>query len=412
MIKKQIRILVVLLLGVSGLKGMVADSRYFPWYPHSYQRAFNERSILESGAFFAVANGARGTEALEHIGIPEIWGIYDQKMISDALMRVHKPTPLLAEWQLQRTIPWQMYGKIAGQGFYLQGELGFENGFSFGGSTSAMHVTSVERFTLPSQTIRDMNLLPSQILELDNERRAMNDLLGLTGAQWSKSGMTDSEVHVRYGILKEYVAKCRKVDAGVFAGLLLPTGVIRDVNNPASVPFGANGHFGYYVGLEGMFELKEDWILGIRLQLEDLLSRTQEMRMPVNDETILYGAIVGPAKVEPGVTVVFCPSFTMADLRDGLGAGIQYTMAVHAGDVWTDKRTDQTIPTTLNDLYEKSKWAAEYLSVSVFYDPNRETRDARTYPIINFKWDIPIKVFVSERVSKTNLISLGFSFHF
>ena len=41
-----------------------------------------------------------------------------------------------------------------------------------------------------------------------------------------------------------------------------------------------------------MFELKEDWTLGIRLQIEDLFAKTQLTRMPVNNETILYGAVV------------------------------------------------------------------------------------------------------------------------
>lgn len=405
---------------------MVADNRYFPWYPHSYMRTASERSIVEGGAFFVIGNGARGSdtiigvtggilgsnEPLEHIGIPEIWGIYDQTKVSQALTRTNKVTPLSPQWQMQKVIPWRSYGKIAGQGIYLNAELGFDNGFSFGASTYAMHVTSVQRFTLPNVTIRDMNLLPAEIAQLDAQRRAMNDLLGLTGAQWSKSGMTDTEVHLRYGFIKDYVAKFRKIDVGIFGGLLLPTGVLRDYNNPASVPFGANGHMGFYGGFEGMFELKEDWTLGIRLQIEDLLAKTQLTRMPVNNETILYGAVVGLAKIDPGVTVVFCPSFTMGDLRDGCGAGLQYTLAFHAGDVWTDVRTDQSVPTTLNNMYELSQWTAEYLTASVFYDPNRESRDERTYPILTFKWDIPVKIFGAESVSKTNLISLGFSFHF
>ena len=52
--------------------------------------------------------------------------------------------------------------------------------------------------------------------------------------------MTDTEVHIRYGFIKDYVAKFRKL-IWEFWGLLLPTGVLRDYNNPASVPLGQMG---------------------------------------------------------------------------------------------------------------------------------------------------------------------------
>jgi hypothetical protein len=351
-------------------------------------------------------------EFSEHIGIPEIWGLYNQKKVSDALIKAGKQTPLLAQWQSEQTILWQMYGKLGTEGFYLQPEIGFGNGFSLGGSLSVMHVSSVQSFTLPAMTIRDMNLLSTQIIELDNERRAMNDLLGLTGAQWTKTGFTDTEVHMRYGLLKDYVAKFRKIDAGVFAGVIIPTGVLRDVNNPASVPFGSDGHAGIFFGVESLFELKEDWTFGVRLQVQGYSTNTQIVRMPVNNETILFGAVVGPARVYPGATVVFCPSFKMADLRDGLGAQAQYTLAYHGGDVWTDLRSDKTVPTTLNAIHDLTQWAAEYMSISVFYDPNRDTRDEKIYPLVNFCWDFPVKALVAEKVSKTNRISVGISYHF
>ena len=66
-----------------------------------------------------------------------------------------------------KVIPWRSYGKIAGQGVYLNAELGFENGFSLVVLRAACYVTSVQRFTLPNVTIRDMNLLPAQVIQLD-----------------------------------------------------------------------------------------------------------------------------------------------------------------------------------------------------------------------------------------------------
>lgn len=424
MTKKQLLSLFVLLAGASGLEAMVADSRYFPWYPHSYERTIKRRSICEAGAFFVTASSARGNEAKEHIGIPEIWGGYDQKQISDAIGIVGKTSSLLAQWQLQKVIAWDMKGKMEGQGGGLQFEFGFKNGFSFGGSIGAMHLTSDIRYSIPQVTIRDMGLTASQQNQLDAERRAMNETLGFPYAQWSKSGFTDGEFHARWGFLTEYRLKCRKVDGGVFGGVLVPTGVVRDPNNPASVPFGGNGHVGFYGGLESMFEIKEDWELSVRVQVSKRLAKTQVERMPVNYESVLFGAVEGPVRVDPGATFLFTPAFTMHDLRDGFGAGAQYCMAIHGGDVWTDKRTDQSIPTTLGprysngywdnttSIYTKSQWAAEYCVLTIFYDPDRLTTDEGARPQVVFQWDIPINIFVAEEVSKTNTISLGLSFHF
>lgn len=413
MTKKQILTLLVLFMGVSEVYGgMVSDNRYFPLQYYPIGRTLYQRSIAEAGAFFVIANDARGDEALEHIGIPEIMGIYDQKQISDALIMTGKSTPLLGEWQLQKTIPWQTYGKIAGQGFYFQTELGLMKGFSFGLITSAMHLSSVQRFTLPAVTIRDMNLQPYQIAELDSERRAMNDLLGLTGAQWSKSGMNDTILYLRWGVLKEYVAKCRKIDGGLRVGVVLPTGVLRDINNPASIPFGSDGFTAVFFGAEGIFELKEDWEFGIKVQLYEAFSRTPIIRMPVNYEAAYYGAVTGPAKITPGSTVLFTTWFTMADLREGFGASLQYTASVHFGDVISDRRTDQTIPTTLNNTFKGSQWAAEYISIKAFYDPSWETRDEKTVPIFSLRWNIPVHIVCAEKVSKTNIVSAGIEYHF
>jgi len=434
MTKKQLLSFFMLLTGVAGLKASVADSRYFPWYPHMYERTVKKRSIFDAGAFFVTASSARGNESIEHIGIPEIWGIYDQKQLSDALGIIGQTTPLLAQWQLQGAIAWDVKGKIEGQGAYFQFEYGSKNGFSAGVTTSIMHITSDQRFILPtaikrgsrydSNPKRDLALTPAQEEQLDAQRREIQELFGFVNAQWSATGFTDTEFHLRYGFLAEYCLKCRKVDGGVFAGVLVPSGVKRQPNNPASIPFGGNGHTGFYWGAESMFEIKEDWELSVRVQGSKRLPKTQISRLPVNYEPILWGALEGPVRVDPGFSFLFTPAFTMHDLRDGFGVGIQYCMAIHGGDVWIDERSDQTIPTTLNGLrgnsgsylieglYEKSKWSAEYVVATVFYDPDKLIKDDGIRPHIVFQWNLPIHLLVEEKVSKTNTISLGLSFHF
>jgi len=427
MTKKRLLGLFVLLAGVAKLEAMVADSRYFPWYPHPYERTMQRRSILEAGAFFVTASSARGNETIEHIGIPEIWGFYDQKQLSDAIILIGETSPLLGQWQIQRTIVWDMRSKMEGQGGYLQLEFGGENGVSFGGTTSIMHLTSDLRFFLPgasrrvtltsgttvdSDPWRDLGLTSAQASQLDAERRAMNQLLGLTSTSWSATGFTDTEIHLRYGFLREYCLKCRKIDGGAFLGALIPSGVKRIASNPASVPFGGNGHSGIYGGLESTFELREDWELNIRIQGSKRFAKTEISRIPVNYECVLFGALQGPVRIDPGASFYFSPTFTIDDLRDGFGFALQYLLAMHGGDVWTDERPDQTIPSTLNGLYKKSKWAAEYGVITLFYNPEKIKKDEGNWPHIVLQADIPMHMMVSEDFSKTTMITFGLSFHF
>ncbi len=412
MSKKQLLGLLVVASFVSGLQAMVGDSRYFPWYQRFYDRTYERRSIVDVEAFFVTAGHARGTESLTHIGIPEIWGVYDQKQLSDALIMLGETTPLLAQWQYQMTIPWQMKEKIEGQGFSIVGELGGKHGFSFCFSTVVMHVTCSQQFLLPRQTRIDMGLLPAQELELDSERRQMNEQLGFRNAQWSKSGMGDTEIYLRYGQVRDYPWKFRKIDVGGYVGALIPSGVKRDPNNPVSVPFAGDGHAGFFIGAEGFFEIKEDWNVGLRFQVNKRVAKTQNGRMPINNENVLYGAVEGPIRIDPGTTFIFTPCFRMGDLRDGWGASVQYLIAHHRGDVWTDERVNQTIPTTLGGLYKKSEWTAEYLAVNIFYDSDRVRTDDRVYPVLNFQWNIPLHLMAEKLVSKTNLVSMGFVFNF
>ncbi len=413
MIKKQLLIGAMITSAVTSLQGMVADSRYFPWYPHVYDRSVEQRSIVQPSIFFVTANHARGDESKEKIGIPEIWGVYDQKALSNAMDIVGLTSPLLGQWQMQREILWEMQGKIRGQGCFLEAEYGSRHGWSIGGSTGIMHVSCNQNFIIPDRTVNEVGLTVAQQQELDRERRQMNEMLGFKSSQWSKSGLIDTELHLRYGLVKDYFMKCRKVDMGIFVGGIFPSGEKRDPEYPFSIPFGGNGHWGFYVGSEGMFELKEDWKLSLRLQVQKRFEKTyQNQRMSVNNEWIGLGALSGPLEIDPGVTFMFSPAFTFGDLRNGWGAGVQYVITNHAGDVWTDMRKDQTIKTTLNSLYKKSSWVAEYVIVTVFYDHDRNIQEKHVHPVVQFEWNIPVHLLGAEKISKTNLLSLGLVFHF
>ncbi len=192
-------------------------------------------------------------------------------------------------------------------------------------------------------------------VELDDIRRQMNELLGLQSPNANQIGMGDFLMYVRCGREWEYIYKFRHIQAAVRLGAMLPSGVCADVNSPASVPFGGNGHYGIFGAADGELELKEDWKLGALVWVGKRFARTCLHRMPVGKEPAIFGPIVGPARVSPGVYFVFSPYASFENLRDGLGMRVRYTLVLHDEDSWCDARADQTVPVNLATIEKLSR---------------------------------------------------------
>lgn len=410
---KQLALCFVALAVTSHSYAMVADNRYFPWYGQPYARTAEKRSNVNAELFFMTGNEAYGNSSKERKGIPEVWGTYDQKLASEALIALGITSPLLAQWQLQKVIEWNTNQKIEGQGVLLRGEWYLPFGFSLGASSGLMRVNCNQSFSLPRETrVTNLGLTTAQEEELDRERRLMNDLIGLTGTQWSETGALDTQLYLRWGGIWDYKLKSRQVDAGVFAGVYLPSAKQRDINNSASIPFGGNNQTGLFVGADLALELKEDVTFGMLVQLSNRLTGIQKERLPLKKENHLFGGTTGDVRVDQGVTFVWNPYFRFGDLQDGLGLHLGYTIASHASDVWTDVRQDKTIAVELNEIYTRSNWNAEYLSLHLFYDSGKVTHKDAILPIITFNWDIPIKFLGAKEVSKTHKIAVGLAFNF
>lgn len=408
---KQVVLVITALVISSESCAMAINNRYLPWYVQPFARTFDTRSRVHGEIFFMTADKAFA-HSDESKGIPEIWGRYDQRLASDVLIFMGITSPLLAQWQIETKILWDVDQKIESQGFAFDGEWFLGHGISVGGSGGLMRVNCNQTFSIPTVLRRDMNLTPDQENQLDRERRAMNELIGITRTQWSGRGLSDTLFYVRWGNIWDYKLKSRQVDAGIKAGVYFPSAAKRDEDNPASIPFGSNGLYGFFFGSDIAFEIKEDWTIGVAMQLSSYCSSTQKRRLPVKKENYLFGGTTGDVRVSPGVTLLFNPFFRIGDLRDCWSAHVGYTLSHHAGDVWTDKRTDKTITIDLNDIFKVSKWSAEYLSIYASYDPSKIIKKHRLQPIVTVNWDAPIKVFVAEGVSKTHKIALGVAFDF
>jgi hypothetical protein len=388
------------------LQAMTFDNRFFPLIQYPFITVECRPSHVRGDFFVTTANEAFGPNDIDQIGIPELFGRYDEQLIAQSLVAIGKPNPLPAPFQ-NVDLPWNLAGKIQSQGFVFIYRQEIIDPVSVGLNWFFMHVNSRQEFFL-----NKTGFTLDEQQELDDLRRQMERELGLSGPNANQFGMGDFEAYIRVGSWLDYMYKFRRIEAGIRLGALLPAGVVRDINNPASVPFGGNGHYGIFGAIDAEFELKEDWKAGFLLRASKRFARTCVQRMPVNNTPYLFGAVVGPARVNPGATVIFAPYASFENLREGLGARIQYTLIWHGCDDWCDKRINPTVPVVLDQVIKHSSWASDYITLTVFYDFGKVKMHRCFEPAVLFSWDIPASLLVARNCAKTNRISLGLEFNF
>ncbi len=409
--KRSIALFFILSISSSAF-AMVYDNRFFPLYQRMYPRTREKPSNVIGDVFIMVANDA-AKDNDESIGIAEVLGLYDQNKLADALVALGKPNPFDGtqfEQFIGRDMPWIMNGKLDAQGIAFAWNQCITENVSIGLSLFAMHVFHRITFQLGQNTL-DLN--PDQIADLDKIRRFMQSCIDLEAPKFSRGGFSDMDLYVRFGNIWDYSCKFRRIDAGISIGALVPTGLTRQINNPASVPFGGNGHWGGYVAADLEIELKEDWIFGFLFRMSKRAEKTKGERLTLAGEQPLFGALVGKVAIDPGLTFVFAPYFRIEDIRDGLGMQAKYTIVAHLDDSICDARVCNRMPQAqLGPWNNVTDWNAEYLTLNVFYDFARVRTENCFAPILSFMWDIPLQAFIIEGVSKTHRISLGLLFSF
>ena len=411
---KRIFILLFLICGAtSSVVAMVYDNRFFPLYARTYSRTCLKPSNVIPDIFIMTANDA-ALDNDDSIGIPEMFGKYDQNKLANAIGELTGVNPL-ANTQfanlMNMAIVWNMKGKLEAQGAAFEYNQRLTDNVSFGFNFFGMHVFSRINFELADPAT--LQLTQDQIPALDALRRSMQESVGLIAPKFSKGGFSDIDLYFRFGNIWEYTYKFRRIDAGLRVGGIIPTGLTRDINNPASVPFGGNGQWGVFGALDLEFELKEDWKVGIFARLSKRFEKKKKIRLTLAGEQPLFGALPGDATIDPGLNVVVAPYVRVEDIRDGLGIQAKYTYVNHFDDLVADARFGTTMPEAqLGPLNDVTDWSSEYLTINIFYDFAR-VRVGHTYaPIVSLMWDIPIQFFGVERVSKTNRVSLGIIFSY
>jgi hypothetical protein len=240
----------------------------------------------------------------------------------------------------------------------------------------------------------------------------MFSILNLRENQSTRVGIGDIDLYLRYGGRWDYILKCRSVQAGLRVGMLAPTGKKYNIDEPTSTPFGGNGHWGVYGAGDLLLELKEDMKLGVYVRLNKRFARTMCSRLPVFKEPLLFGAAVGEARVNPGLTVIFAPFLCVEGLRGGFGMILEYTLVEHWPDHWTDARKNQTVPVHLEGVEKHSGWGSDYVTVDAFYDTGRDRPCRFLAPIFSLRWDIPANLLIERNISRTHRVCIGVEIDF
>jgi len=399
--------------------GMVFDNRYFPLLQYPYITV-PDRDSYATGDFFITTASQASDGRQRSVGIAELAGSFDQAQLAYSFQLAGLVNPLppdLTDAQLK----WNLAGKIQTQGFAFSYQQELFPCFSAGLLTMAMRSNSYIDFYFNRPATSALS--DDDILTLDDIRRQMLATLGLSCNHVHQGGMGDTEVYLRWADMYEYLFKLRTLRYALRCGALIPTGVKKNIYQPASVPFGGNGYWGIYGSLDAEFELREDWKVGFLLRGSQRFTRTSDQRMPVLHPVVasqetnvsepdIFGVIVGPARVSPGFTQIFYMYGEWEGIREGLGVRLQYTLVNHFKDSWKDERTNQTVPANIQQLQNTSGWASEYVTLSAFYDFDKANTERGCQPIVRASWDIPFTLLVAHNFVYSYKISLGLEFNF
>lgn len=411
-----LRIGIVLLLGTCSLKATWYDNRYIPWFDRQATWLYEELSLFEIEGFAASGREAWGTKDTT-IGNPEIHGFLNLNTLAEAFVKTGRPNPLPSAWR-GASIPLDVTGKLQAQGMSFLWHQNITEHCAFGASCMFMSVNSCQRFNLSKGTrntdqgTTNLSLGSGDKLLLENLRRSMFNDIGILYNEANQIGFSDMNFYFQVGKQWEYQLKCRSVKTGLRCGVLVPSGLLPDLDSPASIPFGFDGHWGLYFSMHGMLEVKEDMKIGMVIDISKRFEQCALHRVSVAGEPDIFGALIAPVSVNPGPTVAVSPYFMLQNVREGLQVGVAYTLTKHQKDRWHDSRENKTIPINLKKSTDLSEWGSSYFTLSAGYDFGK-TKVKRCFePIVSLQWDVPFDLFVTEQVVKTNVVSLSIDFVF
>ena len=391
-----------LLLSVSA-HAVVGYNRFIPWLPTPHIMSEGKKSYITGGGYLATASHAYNTVE-RHIGLPELYGSFDLGLLSRAYEQVSGTNPLRAYYQ-DKTIPFFMEGALRMQGFTLGMHQAVTSEFAVGGSIVCSRFHAHIDFILNDPKFIITEDMKTELLA---QRRLLFNTMGIREDSSTLVGMGDIDLYCYFGNEWDRLFKFHTIKAGVKAGLIFPTALSWDIAAPATIFTDNNRYWGFYGAGQATFILREDLTVDFGLYLYKRMPKTFCGRMPVLEEPLLFGAATGLMRVNPGLTVLFCPTVQLEHLRNGFGVAVSYSLLYHQQDRFTDRRVENNPTVTFRTAKRLSSWGADYISLQAFYDFSGEADYDQhiLHPTIKLKWDLPTDIFVAKRVAKTHLISL------
>jgi hypothetical protein len=259
-------------------------------------------------------------------------------------------------------------------------------------------------------------LTQSQIDALDAIRRSVQyDQMGLHVGEWQKSGFGDLDVYLRFHGELDYVAYMKAIRVNIMLGVLFPTDRKFQVNNPASIPFMTNGHFGTYLDFLSEFELKDDLKVGFLYGFIVQNGKIQKMRVPLTNEPYMFSPLVAGAKIRPGFTWKIGAYLSLENIVDGINFQLRYQHIKHTKDTMMDERSIQkqlALPSNPSFYEDHSKWSADYITLDFSYDSKEAFHNWQYSPLFYLSYDFPIDWFGAKGAAKDHKFTVGFEFHF
>jgi hypothetical protein len=402
-------------------------SRYFPFIERPEFYITKKKSYIYPALFITTASTAFNRDG-GNAGIPELWGIYNLKSVIESVAAVKQAQgvsnynpfaiePGYSDWKT-KDLRFFVDGKIKSRGLILNVEQDlFKTGFSAGFFLPIMHVNTSMKYMFDREN-SDSDAQSATVSELEmlhRVRRRVHNDIGLKGCDWSKSGIGDLDVHLRWNHLFDHKLKVRSIDLNLLAGVTVPIGTRRDKDYPSSVPFMGNGHWSVYGDVVSEFELKQNWKLGMILGFMHQFEDTNLRRLSYQSEPTIFGALVGDVEVDPGMTIKVSPYFTLENVMDGLNFQFRYTYLRHNSDTWKDKRSNKTITSFIESDREGcgiiknfrerlSSWRSHYLTLHMAYDSVEGMKNWLFEPKIYALFDY---AFDGKGSCKTHQLTVG-----
>lgn len=338
---------------------------------------------------------------------------YGLRYLDDALLSSGRRTTSLikSEWQSKLLDgPYIMRGRMTGRGIAGTAYFSPLSFFGFGARAGLLDVDS------ELELIRDAGSFDAVVhgfgdeLELVALQSDLHRALDLEPSCWHGSGLLDTELFIRAYYDRDYAYRCRYFSLGAELGVILPTGRVRDINNPASLPFGGVSFGGYFEASAEVLLKRDIWFFCVARVQKRLGAALVEERMSVGREPWRFGAFTGQLSVSPGFTFAIAPYVVFEGMRDGLGFRVGYTLVQHQKDVvcassWAP--VSMGAKPELGRCKDSSSWGSERVHAGILYDFSRGKKNRGWEPVISATVDVPTAWFVGKQSFKTYGVSIG-----